>query len=46
VVVLSAPFHRTTDPETKFVPVTVRVKAADPAVLTDGEMAERVGSRL
>src|SRR5512139_1276250 len=32
VVVRSPPFHRTTDPETKFVPLTVRVKTEPPAV--------------
>jgi hypothetical protein len=47
VVVLSPLFHRTlVTPETKPVPVTVRVKADPPAVAVEGEMAERVGTGL
>ena len=37
VVVRSAPFHRTLEPETKPVPLTVRVNPAPPAVADEGE---------
>lgn len=37
VVVFTTPPNFTTDPETKPVPFTVRVKAAPPAVVLDGE---------
>lgn len=46
VVVSGAPAHCTTDPETKFVPVTVRVKDAPPAVPLAGESEVTVGSGL
>ena len=36
MVVRLLPFQRTTEPETKFVPVTVKVKAALPALIEDG----------
>ena len=45
-MVLSAPFHRTLDPETKLEPVTVRVKAGPPAVPELGEVEVRVGTGL
>jgi hypothetical protein len=37
VVGRSLPFHRTTDPGTKFEPNTVKVKAAPPTVVLVGE---------
>jgi mRNA-degrading endonuclease toxin of MazEF toxin-antitoxin module len=40
------PFHCTVDPETKFVPVTVRVKAAPPAVALEGESEVALGFGL
>jgi hypothetical protein len=46
VVVRALPFHCTVAPETKFVPVTVSVKAAPPAVALEGESALRVGTGL
>ena len=46
VVVSPVPFHRTVDPETKFVPVTVRVNAAPPAVAEVGERVVMVGTAL
>jgi len=46
VVVRSAPFQRTTDPETKFVPFTVSVNAAPPAVREDGLRLVVVGTGL
>ena len=45
-MVRSTPFHRTFDPETKLVPVTVRVNADPPAVAEEGDMVERVGTGL
>jgi len=44
VVVRGAPFHCTTELETKLVPVTVNVKAAPPAVALLGESDESVGT--
>jgi len=38
VVVRSLPFHRTTELDRKFVPLTVRVKPELPAVALEGEM--------
>jgi hypothetical protein len=38
--------QRTVEAETKFVPVTVRVNAAPPAVALDGESEARVGAGL
>jgi hypothetical protein len=46
VVVSPAPCHPTIEVETKFVPVTVRVNAAPPAVALDGESEARVGAGL
>ena len=46
VVVRSNPFHLTLDPETKPVPVTVRVNAAPPAVADEGESEVMVGVGL
>src|SRR5947209_7775892 len=46
VVVRAAPFQRTTDPLTKFVPFTVRVKAAAPAVALPGVSEPIVGTGL
>jgi hypothetical protein len=46
VVVLSAPFQRTLEPEMKLLPVTVRVKADPPAVAELGLMLERLGTGL
>ena len=46
VVVRSTPFHRTLDPETKLVPVTVRVKAGPPATADAGESVEMAGVGL
>ena len=46
VVVRAAPFHRTEEPVTKPVPVTVRVNADPPAVAELGEMEVRVGTGL
>jgi hypothetical protein len=46
VVVRSAPFHLTTEPETKFVPLTVRVKADPPAVADEGLRLVVVGTGL
>src|SRR5207247_198204 len=46
-VVTRAPlFHCTTDPLTKFVPFTVRVKAAAPAVALPGVSEPSVGTGL
>src|SRR3990170_3880250 len=44
VVVRSAPFHRTFAPETKLLPLTVRVKAAPPAVAEEGLRPVTVGA--
>ena len=46
VVVRFAPFHRTTEPATKFVPVTVSVNAAEPAAAEIGVMLVNVGAGL
>jgi hypothetical protein len=46
VVARSDPFQRTTDPLTKLVPATVRVKAGPPAVTEVGLMLEMVGRIL
>ena len=46
VVVRSEPFHLTTEPETKLVPFTVRVKALPPAVAEEGLMLVVVGTGL
>jgi hypothetical protein len=46
VVVSPVPFQFTVDPETKFVPVTVRVNAAPPAVALEGESEARIGAGL
>jgi hypothetical protein len=46
VVLLALPFHRTTDEALKFVPVTVSVNAAPPAVAVEGEIEVSVGAGL
>ena len=46
VVVLVAPLNFTTDVDTKAVPLTVRVKAAPPAVALVGEREAAVGAGL
>jgi hypothetical protein len=46
VVALLAPFHRTTELETKFVPVAVKVKLVPPAVVELGLMLVNVGTGL
>jgi hypothetical protein len=46
VVVLAAPLNFTTDVDTKPVPLTVRVKAAPPAVALAGEREVAVGAGL
>ena len=46
VVVSAEPFHFTTEPLTKFVPVTVRVNAAPPTLAEVGEMDVSVGTGL
>src|SRR5207245_11536223 len=46
VVVRALLFHRTTDPLTKFVPFTVRVKAAAPTVALPGVSEATVGTGL
>jgi hypothetical protein len=46
VVVLDVPLNFTTAPETKFVPFTVSVNAAPPAVALDGERVVIVGNGL
>ena len=46
VVVLAAPLNFTTDVDTKPVPLTVRVKAAPPAVALVGEREVSVGAGL
>ena len=46
VVVNAAPFHFTTEALMKFVPVTVRVNAAPPAVAEVGEIIVSVGEGL
>jgi hypothetical protein len=46
LVVRALPFHCTTEPETKFVPVTVSVSAAPPAVALGGESNAVVGAGL
>ena len=42
----SLPIHRTTEPATKFVPFTVRVKAALPAAALVGEIVVIAGMEL
>src|ERR1051325_3261081 len=44
VVVSAVPAQFTTEPETKFDPVTVRVKDASPAVALEGEIEVTLGS--
>jgi hypothetical protein len=44
VVVLGEPLNCTTEADTKFVPFTVIVNSADPAVLLVGEMLVVVGT--
>ena len=44
VVVRVAPFHLTTEPETKLLPLTVRVKAAPPAVALLGTRVVSAGT--
>ena len=46
VVVRFEPFQRTTDPDTKFVPLTVNVKAGPPAVADEGLRLVVVGTGL
>ena len=46
VVVRSAPFQRTTEPEAKFVPFTVRVRSAPPAVALEGDKEVGLGTGL
>ena len=46
VVLLAAPFHRTTEAETKLVPSTVKVRPAPPAGASLGETEPIVGSGL
>ena len=46
VVARRLPFQSTTELETKFVPVTVRVKAAPPAAVLEGEGEVAVGAGL
>ena len=46
VVTNAAPFHCTTELLTKFVPVTVSVKPAPPAVAEEGDSEEAVGTGL
>jgi hypothetical protein len=46
VVVSATPFHFTTVPVTKFVPVSVNVKAAPPAFAVVGESKLKVGEGL
>jgi hypothetical protein len=46
VVVLLVPFHLTTAPETKLLPLTVSVKAPPPAVAELGDRVLIVGTRL
>ena len=46
VVASPVPFHCTVEVETKFVPVTVRVNAASPALALEGESALSVGTAL
>ena len=43
-MVSAEPFHRTVSPETKLVPVTVRVKPELPAVALFGEIELTVGA--
>src|ERR1051326_412055 len=44
VVVSAVPAQLTTEPETKFDPVTVRVKDAPPAIALEGEIELTLGS--
>jgi hypothetical protein len=44
VVVSAVPAQFTTEPETKFDPVTVRVKDASPTVALEGEIEVTLGS--
>src|SRR5260370_37491281 len=46
VVARGDPFHCTTEPPTKLVPFTVRVKAAPPAVAAAGGMLDTGGTGL
>ena len=44
VVLRLAPFHLTTEPATKLLPLTVRVKAGPPATAPPGESAVTAGT--
>jgi hypothetical protein len=44
VVVRLLPFHSTVDPEMKSAPLTVKVKAAPPAVAEEGDIALMLGT--
>lgn len=46
VVVLEAPLNVTNEPETKFVPFTVKVNAPEPAAALAGEILLMVGTGL
>jgi branched-subunit amino acid transport protein AzlD len=46
LVMRALPFHCTTEPETKFVPVTVSVNAVPPGVALEGESKAAVGAGL
>ncbi len=46
VVLRSEPFQRTTEPEVKLLPLTVRVKPAPPAVALEGESELSAGAGL
>lgn len=46
VVTRSVPFQRTFEVERKFVPLTVRVKEPDPAVVLEGDMFDIAGIEL
>ena len=46
VAACQTPLTDTVEPDTKFLPVSVSVNAAPPALTEDGERLERVGARL